>query len=194
MVKKRKNIRIKSSINYDIASSIINKLNIHHKENAVIIKKRYFTTNFSGNKIRIIKIIPLFDENDDIIVNTRCAKNICLNLYTSNIKGHIIVNNLYTNIKLEIGRMGINKTFSKNVPFEKLSTTNILKKIVQHAVYVETSYDTNDKCGILYHHFITFVTFKSNNKIQCIRTVFKEYTKDQNLNIKFYYHQFEDIN
>ena len=194
MVKRKKNYKIKRNINYEIANNSINKLNIHHKENAIIIKERRFITNFSGSKIRIIKINPIFNENDDIIANTRCAKNISLNLYTSNTKGHIIVNNLYTNIKLEIGKMGINKTFSKNVPFEKLSTTNILKKIVQHAIYVETSYDTNDKCGILYHHFITFVTFKSNNKIQCIRTVFKEYTKDQNLNIKFYYHQFEDIN
>lgn len=162
-------------------------LEIKHKENAIVEKDNIMLKKAGNN----INVNNLFNIYNNITENTKEAKMLSIKIYVKNINGYTIINNIDTNINYELGRKGINKTFSKNVPFKKLLTANKLLEIGEQAIYYETSYDPNDKQGIKYHHFLTPV--KLNNKNAIIRSVIKEYTKDKNMKNKFYYHQFEYI-
>lgn len=167
-------------------------LEIKHKENAIVEKDNIMLKKAGNNKKpKIINVNNLFNIYNNITENTKEAKMLSIKIYVKNINGYTIINNIDTNINYELGRKGINKTFSKNVPFKKLLTANKLLEIGEQAIYYETSYDPNDKQGIKYHHFLTPV--KLNNKNAIIRSVIKEYTKDKNMKNKFYYHQFEYI-
>ena len=61
-------------------------------------------------------------------------------------------------------------------------------------IYFNTSYTKDDKTGIIFHHFLTPVKLSNKSENAFVRIVIKEYTKNQSMINKFYYHQFEYLN
>ena len=93
----------------------------------------------------------------------------------------------------EIWKSGIKKTFSKNVPLNKTSTATLLKEIGEEGIYYLTTM-TKNETNVLYHHFLTPVKVYNIDGTIIIRSVIKEYVDRNDLNNKFYYHQFEYVN
>ena len=93
-------------------------LEIKHKETAIVEKDNIMLKKAGNNKKpKIINVNNLFDIYNNITENTKEAKMLSIKIYVKNINGYTIINNIDTNINYELGRKGINKTFSKNVPF-----------------------------------------------------------------------------
>ena len=168
-------------------------LDIHYKAGAIVEQDIRMLKKSGNNKTpKIIDICHLINDNllKDI---TREANDLALYLYTNNFSGHTLIENIDTKGKIEIGKMGINKTFSKNVPIEKIPTSNKLKEILEQGIYFKTTYNLKDICGIRYHHFLAPIRIDNSEENVFVRIVVKEYTKDKNMNNKFYYHQLEYI-
>jgi hypothetical protein len=185
----------KESIDRETLLEVAKTLNIKHKNGAIVEQDKIMFRK-SGNNLnpKIVNIDNLFDNKINLKELTRKAEKIAIEIYANNDNGYTFVNNIDTKTKYELGRKGINKTFSKNVPFSKLSTTNKLLEIGEQGIYFETSYNPNDTQSIKYHHFLTPVKSVTDNGNAFIRSVVKEYTKNNKMNNKFYYHQFEYLN
>lgn len=170
---------------------VADTLDIHYKEGATIIIDENMIKKAGNNKNPQIIDVSMFNRIGDLSQLTREVNNLSRDLYANNENGYTLVDNIDTNTNFELGRLGIDKTFSKNVPIEKLPTFNKLKEIGEQGLYYRTTYNSNENDGILYHHFLTPVKAINTDGNAFIRTVIKEYTKDNNMNNKFYYHQME---
>ena len=181
----------KNTIDRKTLLEAANTLDIHYKDGATVIIDENMSKKAGNNKNPQIIDVSIFNRTGKISELTREINNISKDIYTKNKNGYTFVLNVDTNTNFELGNLGIDKTFSKKVPFEKLPTFNKLKEIGEQGIYYRTSYDANKKDGILYHHFLTPVKAINTEGNAFIRTVIKEYTKDSNMNNKFYYHQIE---
>lgn len=184
----------KGFVKREILLNAADELDIHYKENAIVsIDENMYKMSGNNNNPKIIDI-SIFNKTNDISKLTRVLNNLSKELYTNNKKGYTYIKNIDTNMYFELGSLGINKTFSKNVPIDKLPTYNKLKEIGEQGIYYRTSYNLNDKNGIKYHHFLTPVKAINSNENAFVRMVIKEYTNRSDLNNKFYYHQIEYLN
>ncbi|MBR6072935.1 MAG: hypothetical protein IKP76_01260 [Bacilli bacterium] len=165
-------------------------LDIHFKENSKSFIDLKMINNVSNKKIKIINISK-FDIKGDLSTITRQVNNKSRKLYTSNNPGYTIVLIKDCNILVEIGKLGIDKTFCRKVPYIKLPSYNRLKELVENGVYYKSTYNPISKDGIIYHHFLVPVKIIKHKENYIVRYVIKEYTKNPILNSKFYYHQIE---
>lgn len=97
-----------------------------------------------------------------------------------------------TNTKAEINKSGLNETFSKVLTEEKMQSANNLDEIISEGIYKYSTQDIDNKDGIIYHNFYSVVSY--NNENHLMRIVIKEFTKNRNMNDKFYFHTVEEIN
>ena len=166
-------------------------LDVHYKEGATFYKDNKMVHD--ENKCNIVNITKIFRFNSNKTLDNliKDVKKESKSLYTFE-NGFTLVKNIDTNICFEIGNMGIDKTFSKKVPIEKIFTYYKLKEILENGIYFITTYSIDDPNDIKFHHFLSVINF--DNKNQIVRFVVKEYGKNSNLNNKFYYHQFEYLN
>ena len=181
----------KGSIDRNTLLKVADTLEIYHKAGTKVITDETMLKRAGHNINPKIIDVSIFNKTGKLSQLTREINNLSRELYTNNKNGYTLVDNIDTNIDFELGKLGIDKTFSKNVPFEKLPTFNKLKEIGEQGLYYKTTYNSNKNDGILYHHFLTPVKAINNEGNAFIRTVIKEYTKDNNMNKKFYYHQME---
>ena len=186
--------KTKDKIERDILVEIVKLLDIHYKKGASIFEDLNILCISGNNKYPKIIPITTYDNIKEMKLLIKEINNIGRNLYSNNINRYTLIKNIDTNIEIELGNLGISKTFSKNVPFEKLSTVYKLDKIIEQGIYFKTSFNINSKDGIKYHHFFTPIRIIAKGENSFIRIVIKEYTKDKTKNKKFYYHQIEYIN
>lgn len=178
------------TIDREILLEAAKDLNIKFSHDVEFVYNTQMEQNAGKNKHpKIVNVYKLFEE-DELFASIKNAKSLSLTLFTNNSTGHIEINNKDTNIKYELGKSGIKKTFSKNVPFEKTNTANILKEIGEEGIYFFTTKNIGDN-EVLYHHFLTPVKLYNSVCISFIRIVIKEYINYTRIDNKFYYHQFE---
>lgn len=179
----------KDNVDRNVVLTIVNSLDIKIKEGAEKINDTNMEKQAGKNiNPEIITITELFKNITDENAKTfrEKAVNEALNRYRDS-----IAKIKDTNTVAEINKRGIEKTFSGSVTESKIQTADNILDIVEDGIYGFTTYNPNSKSGILYHHFFTPVKYKNNNGL--IRVVIREYTKDNTLNDKFYYHQLEFI-
>ena len=147
--------------------------------------------NKSGNNKRpkIINIDELFPNlsNRDRV---KAAKRLAIELYTDNKSKVTEVYNKDVGIIYEIGKSGIKKTYSGEYDANKLNSFNKLKEIGEEGIYIETT-KNKYRLNVLYHHFITPVKSLYGSGNALVRSVIKEFIDREDLNDKFYYHEFE---
>ena len=179
----------KGNIDRKSVMEVSKKLNIYHKQDASVLFDEHMVQRAGNNpKPRVIEVYKTFDKYG----NLNDLRKEVIDYAKNNLVGKkIIIKD--TNSTIEITNAGIKKTFSGRTVEEKLQTINKLEDIISEGIYFNTSYNIDDNTGIKFHHFLTPV--KSYNKVgnTFIRIVIKEYTRDKNINDKFYYHQFEYI-
>lgn len=106
----------KGSIDREILLEVAKDLNLTFSHNVEIIYNSNMQKKSGNNSNpKIINISILF-EKGNIFANIKKAKYLSLSIYTNNIKGYTTVNNKDTIAKYELGKSGIKKTFSRNVP------------------------------------------------------------------------------
>lgn len=177
--------KAQSSVDRKVILTIVNNLNIKIKEGAERINDTNMEKQSGKNKNpEIITITELFKNVTDKNAKTfrEKAVNEALRRYRDT-----IAKIKDTDTVAEINKRGIEKTFSGSVTESKIQTADNILDIVEDGIYGFTTHDPNSKSGILYHHFFTPVKYKNNNGL--IRVVIREYTKDNTLNDKFYYHR-----
>lgn len=181
--------KAKGNVNRQIIINIINNLNIKLKNNAIKTNSTEMAKRAGKNKFpNIVAITEFF--NNLTNQNARDFRNDAiikaLDLFRDE---EVIIKD--TNSVSEINKSGIEKTYSGNVTEEKIQTVDNLKEIIEEGIYGFSSYNPTDKNAILYHHFFAPIVYKGKNGL--IRVVIKEFTKDNTLKDKFYYHQLEYI-
>ncbi|MDD5979628.1 MAG: hypothetical protein PUC23_00765 [bacterium] len=181
----------KETIDRKTLLEVADTLEIYFKKGAIVTIDENMSKRAGNNKTPKIIDVSSFDKTGNLEILTREVNDLAKEMYSNNQNRYTLVENIDTNTNFELGNLGIDKTFSKNVPFEKLPTYNKLKEIGEQGLYYKTSYDANKKDGIKYHHFLTPVKAINTEGNAFIRTVVKEYTKDIGQNNKFYYHQIE---
>ena len=181
--------KAKNNIDRETVVNIANSLDIKIKEGATKIEDTNMSKLAGKNKTpSIITIDELFKDltSKNIKEYRKEAENIANNLYRDK-----IVKIFDTQTDTEINKSGIEKTLSGNITKSKIQSINKLQDIIEQGIYGYTTYNPDDNNGILYHHFFTPVNYQNNNGL--IRVVIREFTHDNSLNDKYYYHQLEFI-
>ena len=181
--------RAKNNIDRETVVNIANSLDIKIKGGAVKIENTNMSKLAGKNKTpSIITIDELFKDltSKNIKEYRKEAESIANNLYRDK-----IVKIYDTQTNTEINKSGIEKTLSGNITKSKIQSINKLQDIIEQGIYGYTTYNPNDNNGILYHHFFTPVNYQNKNGL--IRVVIREFTNDNSLNDKYYYHQLEFI-
>lgn len=181
----------KGTVSREILLEVAKDLNIVHKKNTIVEQDLNMIKKAGHNQNpKIINVSNSIKKNSMKKLTTN-AINLSTNMYVNNKNRYTLIHNIDTEMDFEIRKLGIKKTFSKNVPIDKIPTANKLHDIGEQGIYLITSYDKNDKTGIKYHHFLTPVKLINTGRNVFVRIVIKEYTKDVNMNNKFYYHQLQ---
>ena len=181
--------RAKNNIDRKTVVNIANSLDIKIKGGAVKIENTNMSKLAGKNKTpSIITIDELFKDltSKNIKEYRKEAESIANNLYRDK-----IVKIFDTQTNTEINKSGIEKTLSGNITKSKIQSINKLQDIIEQGIYGYTTYNPDDNNGILYHHFFTPVNYQNKNGL--IRVVIREFTNDNSLNDKYYYHQLEFI-
>lgn len=179
----------KNKIDRETVVNIANSLDIKIKEGASKIEDTNMSKLAGKNKTpNIITIDELFKDltSKNIKEYRKEAESIANNLYRDK-----LVKIYDTQTNTEINKSGIEKTLSGNITKSKIQSINNLQDIIEQGIYGYTTYNPNDNNGILYHHFFTPVNYQNKNGL--IRVVIREFTNDNSLNDKYYYHQLEFI-
>jgi hypothetical protein len=184
------------SIDREILLDVVKTIDIHYKDGSRV----YLDENMqkkSGKNLepKIININNLFDDMNiskkELIIK---AREISLNKYVnSNEVGYSTFKNIDTGTNFNIGRSGINDTFSshKNRDVRKFNTANILENIGEEGIYLVTTSTPDDTNNIKYHHFITIVKLFDLDGNAFAHSVIREFTNDKTSNNSFYYHRLE---
>ena len=181
--------KAKENIDRETVVTIANSLDIKIKEGAEKIENTNMSKLAGKNKTpNIVTIDELFKDltSKNIKEYRKEAESIANRLYRDK-----VVTIYDTQTKTEINKSGIEKTLSGNITKSKVQSINQLQDIIQEGIYGYTTYNPDDNNGILYHHFFTPVNYQNKNGL--IRVVIREFTNDNSLNDKYYYHQLEFI-
>lgn len=181
--------KAKNNIDRETVVNIANSLDIKIKEGATKIENTNMSKLAGKNKTpNIITIDELFKDltSKNIKEYRKEAESIANNLYRDK-----LVKIFDTQTETEINKSGIEKTLSGNITKSKIQSINKLQDIIEQGIYGYTTYNPDDNNGILYHHFFTPVNYQNKNGL--IRVVIREFTNDNSLNDKYYYHQLEFI-
>ena len=181
--------KAKNNIDRETVVNIANSLDIKIKEGATKIENTNMSKLAGKNKTpNIITIDELFKDltSKNIKEYSKEAESIANNLYRDK-----LVKIFDTQTETEINKSGIEKTLSGNITKSKIQSINKLQDIIEQGIYGYTTYNPDDNNGILYHHFFTPVNYQNKNGL--IRVVIREFTNDNSLNDKYYYHQLEFI-
>lgn len=165
-------------------------LSITHKDGVIIVNdNKMQKVSGNNNSPKILKVDNLL-QGDNLFNKTKNATKISIDLFTNNGDRCTKVKNKDTKTIFEIGKSGIKKTFNNNTSEEKANTCFMLKRIGEEAIYYQTTMNLNEQ-NILYHHFLTPIKSYNVKYELFVRCVVKEYLDRNDLNNKFYYHQFE---
>lgn len=181
--------KAKNNIDRETVVNIADSLDIKIKEGATKIEDTNMSKLAGKNKTpQIITIDELFKDltSKNIKEYRKEAESIANNLYRDK-----VVKIYDTQTNTEINKSGIEKTLSGNITKSKIQSINKLQDIIEQGIYGYTTYNPDDNNGILYHHFFTPVNYQNKNGL--IRVVIREFTNDNSLNDKYYYHQLEFI-
>lgn len=184
----------KGTVSRDVLLEVAKDLNIKFKDGSNVFRDEFMSKR-AGNNLspKILNINQVFKGNN-LKELSNLARESATNIYVNNNeKGYSTFENIDTKTIFNIGRSGINDTFSthKNRDIVKLNTANILDKIGEEGIYFITTSTPNDTNNIKYHHFLTPVKSYTGTGNAFAHSVIREFSNDRTVNNGFYYHRIE---